>query len=110
MYSKKEMKYILMYLIKLPYYEAKKLYYWFKDGLSWFNKSKSMAYTCFWVSLIFWLKGEVWLTRIFAILFIVFYIKSELAKGLWKHIMREKERNGYVTMGELKDGRKKKIQ
>lgn len=109
MYNKKELKYILKYLAKLPYYEAKKLYYWFKEQLSWFNKKKSIAYMCAWISIIFWLKGEVWLTRIFAILFIIFYIKSEIAKGLWKHLLRENERKSYIGLEEVKNGRKKKV-
>ena len=105
MYTKKELRYILKYLVKLPYYEVKKMYYWFKDGFSWFNKKKSIAYMCFWISVVFWIKEEDWLTRIFAGLFILFYIKSEIAKGVWKHNLR-KDESKYINMGELEDGKK----
>ena len=95
MYSRKEIKYILLYLLKLPWYELKKFYRWLKDELSWFNKSQSISKICLFVSIIAWLREMMWVSRIFLLLCILFYVKSEIAKGLWKHIMRkEEEKNG----------------
>ena len=112
--KKKEIFYFIKYLVMIPIIELKKLGLWFYNEMKWFNRSRSLFYfsLCLW--FVFYITEQPIPAKVFLGLTILFFIKSELVRGKWKHDFRkseelkERERTEkFISMEELENGNKK---
>ena len=110
----KEVLYFCWYILKIPLKELKKLGLWFYNEMKWFNRSRSLFYfsLCLW--FVFYITEQPIPAKVFLGLTILFFIKSELVRGKWKHDFRkseelkERERTEkFISMEELENGNKK---